>query len=139
MDEADGGPVLTRVALAAFAWWVVWCGMLNSLLLIYWFIGRGLPVATHEVTLPVEFAGVLPLAAATLLRWFFLLRVINGPKAFLIFIIGMGLAESAGLLGLFLSRAHRLEWVLAGALGIAQWVPVFAQRFYRRPELDSRP
>jgi hypothetical protein len=77
----------------------------------------------------IDFIGVGPLVVSSLARWLFLPRLDDARHAFVLFVVGVALAESGGIIGLFLSSFRR-ELFAVGLLGVVQWVPLFTRRFY---------
>lgn len=71
-----------------------------------------------------------PLALSSLLRWLVLPRQTELAKAFVLFVVGVAMAESCALLGIFLGGEHRDALALLGVFGTLQWLPFFARRFY---------
>ena len=46
------------------------------------------------------------------------------------FVAGIAFAEASCFLGLFIFPAHQKELFILSALGILQFIPFFARRFY---------
>jgi hypothetical protein len=109
-------------------WWILWVGILNGLMLIYYFIGRNEPSPGVAESL-VNFTGLVPLAASVSARWLVLARVRQRQLAFVIFVVGLALADGAGVLAIFLGGPHKKEVFTLALLGVLQWAPVFAGRF----------
>ncbi len=59
--------------------------------------------------------------------------------ALVVFIVGLSLAESGGLLAIFLGHAERKEMVTAALLGLLQWAPLFTRQFYEPPSPFREP
>lgn len=66
-----------------------------------------------------------------MLRWFVLPKQQDAIKGLVIFILGVAMAESCGVLGTFMGGEYRTEFFVLGVIGILQWIPWFARRFYR--------
>ena len=71
----------------------------------------------------------MPLFLSIIIRWLVLPRYTEMPRAFVMFIAGLALAEGCGLLGLFLGGPYRDDLFLLGVLGLAQFVPFFAKAY----------
>ena len=120
-----------RLRAQLLIWWIIWAAILSGLLMIYFFLGRGRPV---PVNLPPEksltgLVGLLPLFVSIVIRWLVLPRYAEPGRAFVMFIIGLALAEACGLLGIFLGGPYRDELFILGVLGIVQFVPFFARQY----------
>jgi len=81
-------------------------------------------------TVGADVVGLAELLASCLARWWGLPRIRRVQPAFVLFVAGLALAEACGLIGVFLG-AHRNELVVLGVLGMLQWVPLFARRYFR--------
>ena len=110
-------------------WWIIWGATLAGLALIYFFLGRGRPLPPPDSkTLLINLAAVVPLFVSIIIRWLVLPRFDSLTRALPLFIAGVGLAESCGILGIFLGGPYRDALWLLGMLGIGQYVPFFASR-----------
>jgi hypothetical protein len=117
-----------------FVWWVLWAAILGSFLLVYGVLGRvparggGAPTAV--------LGGSLLLFFSVLIRWLLLPRLEEPGPALPFFILGLASAEACGYLGIFLGGFFKEELVVGSVLGMVQFVPVFAGRYYQsvRPE-----
>ena len=120
-------------------WWVLWFAILNSLMLASFLLGRksGTPVPAVSPPAVVEFAGLVPLAGSVILRWAVVPRLGRAQAVLAVFILGLALAEACGIMGTILGRIHTKDMVTLGMLGILQWAPVFAGRFYPSAGADS--
>jgi hypothetical protein len=110
-------------------WWVVWAVFSFSVLVYYGFLGRNQPGARPtDAGWPMAFAPVL---VAAVLRWTVLPRITDPNAALSVFVAGIAFGESACFMGLFLFPAHRLALVILSEAAVFQFIPVFANRFYR--------
>ncbi|MEO6994694.1 MAG: hypothetical protein ABI273_13890 [Lacunisphaera sp.] len=125
------GPDAQRIKAQLMIWWIIWGGVLVGLGVIYFLFSRHkpLPVAS-AADLLINLCGFPPLFISVIIRWLVLPRYSNPGRAFVIFIIGVALAESCGILGVFLGGAYRDALFLLGIFGIVQYVPVFARKFF---------
>ncbi|MGA2444500.1 MAG: hypothetical protein ABSG50_03595 [Opitutaceae bacterium] len=119
-------------------WWILWAGILAGLVAIYAALEMR-PLSDqaqpHAVT---DFIGLGPLLVSCLVRWLVLPRVRQLQTAFVLFILGLALAEACGLLGIFLST-YKHELFVLGVLGLVQWVPVFARTYFEPGAADFQP
>ncbi len=128
----EPSPPPSPVKPPQLVWWVIWFGILNSLMLVSFLMGRksGAPVPAGSPSAVGEFAGLVPLAVSVILRWAVVPRLERAQAALAVFILGLSLAEACGFMGTFLGRVHTKDMVTLGMLGILQWAPLFAARFY---------
>ena len=113
-------------------WWVMWASSFGFLLMLYLVLALGKPMPANAVTseLPRNLAGIVPLFISIILRWLVLPRYTQEGRALVVFVIGMALAETCGILGIFLGGPYRDSlWVL-GVLGVAQDVPFYAKKLF---------
>jgi len=110
-------------------WWIIWAGILAGLMIIYLVLGRKpLPPLPPAQSL-TGLAGLVPLFVSIIIRWLVLPRLTGIRPALPMFIIGIALAESCGLLGIFLGGAYKDDLFLLGVLGVTQYVPFFAKQY----------
>ncbi len=119
-----------RARAQLLIWWVGWGAVLLGLVVVYLVLGRAplkVPAAgAHPLT---GLVGLVPLFVSIVIRWLALPRFNNLARAFPLFIVGLGLAEACGLLGIFLGGVYRDDLFLLGVLGIMQYVPFFARQY----------
>ena len=110
-------------------WWIVWGAILGGLVLIYLALGRKpLPPVPPAQSL-TGLAGLVPLFVSIIIRWLVLPRLSGVRQALPMFVIGIALAESCGILGIFLGGAYKDDLFLLGVLGVTQYVPFFAKQY----------
>ena len=128
MPGYDDGQIKRRLMI----WWILWAAILIGLILIYvgLALGRPLPASGPTSELPVNLVGVVPLFLSIILRWLVLPRMSDPQRGFVLFIVGLALAEACGILGIFLGGPYRDSLFALGMLGIGQWVPFFAKKLY---------
>lgn len=114
-----------------FVWWVIWAGILSGMPILRFFVADGAPLKGGGSVL--GYICIAPLVASCGLRWWFLSKQQKAGVAFVIFVAGAALAESCGILGIFLGGEQRDELFIFGVLGVLQWAPFFARRFPRFP------
>ena len=115
--------------IPAMVWWMVWFGILAGFVMIALTLGRR--TLSGEIENEMIFVGMAAaqIAASSALRWIVLPKITHRPRAFVLFIVGLALAEGGGTFGIFLTQAHRTDLIVLAALGIAQWIPLFASRY----------
>ena len=110
-------------------WWVIWAALLNGVFVIYFVLGN---TAERQPAMPessIWLACLAPLLVSTMIRWGVLSRVQSAQAAFSLFVAGLALAESTGILGILLFPEHKQELFIFGVIGILQFAPFFARRY----------
>jgi hypothetical protein len=120
-----------QIKIRLLIWWIVWASILAGLVVIYLFLGRK-PLPAN---MPLEqslagLAGLGPLFISVVIRWLVLPRATDPNRAFVLFIVGLAMAEGCGLLGIFLGGPYRDSLFLLGVLGITQYVPFYARKLF---------
>lgn len=110
-------------------WWVIWAALLAGVTVIYLFLGRG-PLPPPVSNPFPHLIGLVPLFISVLLRWLILSKQRDPAKALVLFIVGAAMGESCAILGIFFGGPLRDELFLLGALGIVQWMPLYARALY---------
>jgi hypothetical protein len=125
------GPDAQRIKAQLLVWWVIWWGILSGLVLLYYFFGRGpLPPAAPDTNPLAGLIGLGPLFVSIIIRWLVLPRSPAPGPAFAMFIMGLALAEGCGILGVFLGGPYREDLFVLGVLGVGQYVPLYARKFF---------
>ncbi len=125
------GPDAQRIKNQLMIWWIIWATIFAGLIVVYCFLGRGpLPPAVPGAHPLAGLAGLVPLFVSIIIRWLVLPRSPEPRGAFVMFIIGLALAEGCGLLGIFIGGPYREDLFVLGVLGIAQFVPLNARKYY---------
>jgi hypothetical protein len=116
-------------------WWLIWAAFQIGIFIIYFFLGRTdvkpQSFATH---FSAWLAGFAPVALSVIVRWLILPRTNNAQIGFSLFIIGIALAEMTCFLGLFVFPTQKQELFILSALGIFQFIPLFARRYITHDE-----
>jgi len=127
MPGYDDRQIKTRLLV----WWIVWAALLGDLLVLYLVLVRNKPLPPPSPDNPLQgLVGVVPLFVSIIIRWLALPRVQNPHRAFIVFIVGLALAEACGILGIFLGGPYRDSLFVLGVLGIAQYVPFYAKKLF---------
>lgn len=109
--------------------WLFWSAITAGLIVIYFGVNpRTAPPGTAKVPDALAFIGLLPLALSAAVRWMLLPRLPEPQKRLPIFILGVALAESCGLLGIFLGGPHKDTLFVLSLLGLAQFFPALLPR-----------
>jgi hypothetical protein len=125
------GPDEPRIKAQLMIWWIIWAAILTGQILIYGALGRGpLPVPVPGANPFAHLIGFVPLFVSIIIRWLVLPRSTEPKAAFVMFIVGLALADACGMLGIFLGGPYRDSLFVLGVLGITQYVPFYARKFY---------
>jgi membrane protease YdiL (CAAX protease family) len=105
--------------------WIFWSAITTGLIVLYIILGQRAAPAPNTHTLPpaLAYAGLLPLAMGTALRWLVLPRITEPKKRLPLFIAGLALTEGCGLLAIFVGGPHKDTLFVLGMLGVAQFFP----------------
>jgi F0F1-type ATP synthase membrane subunit c/vacuolar-type H+-ATPase subunit K len=109
-------------------WWIIWAAILAGLALLYALLGRGPVPPSPPADVLVNLAGMVPLFVSIVIRWLVLPRYTDERRALVVFIVGLALAETCGILGLVLGHQYRDDLFVLGVLGVAQYVPLFVKK-----------
>jgi hypothetical protein len=113
--------------------WVIWAWMMLALPFYKIYLGKGDRGEKHEDPIFVMGMLIIPLVISTSLRWL-LIRKMNNPFLILIpFIFGISVAESLVFYGKFLFPEHESLFFWAGALAMAQFIPLYGKKAEGRP------
>lgn len=108
---------------------IIWCAITTGLIVIYFTVGQDhAKTAATPAPAALAFIGILPLAFSTAMRWMMLPRMTEPQKRLPLFIVGVALAESCGVLGIFLGGEHKDTLFVLSLLGLAQYFPAFLPR-----------
>lgn len=127
MPGYDDQKIKTRLLV----WWVFWAVSLGGVVTIYLTLAQGKPLPPVSPENPLQgLIGGVPLFVSIVLRWLVLPRATDPDRAFVLFIVGLALAEACGLLGIFLGGPYRDRLFVLGVLGITQYVPFYAKKLF---------
>jgi hypothetical protein len=107
-----------------FIWWIIWFAIVSGLVVIYFFLGRADADAKTAKEGPLQYVGLAPLVTSCILRWLIFPRQTEAAKAFVVFIMGLSLAEGCGIMSLVLGGGMKLEIFLLALIGVLQWAPL---------------
>ncbi len=120
-----------KIRARLLVWWVIWGSILAGLVLIYLVLGRGKPLPPPSAEDPLQgLIGIVPLFVSIVIRWLVLPRATDPKRAFVLFVVGLALAEGCGLLGIFLGGPYRDSLFVLGVLGITQYAPFYAKKLF---------
>ncbi|MFZ1056301.1 MAG: hypothetical protein WAN79_11580 [Opitutaceae bacterium] len=106
-------------------WWLTWAVLTAHLVMLPLLLGIHLSSSgASEFGWRVAFV-VLPLAIATGVRWLMLPRMGSTIPAFVLFLVGLILADMSGLMMLFLEPPYRVALYCLCVVGMLQFIPLF--------------
>jgi hypothetical protein len=113
-------------------WWVLWAAFQAGIVMVYHTLSSATPQPpqTGLGGSSAWFAAIVPLAISAMIRWLVLPGVRIAQTALVLFIVGIAMAESTSFLGLFIFPAHSQDLFVLSVLGIFQFVPFFARRYF---------
>jgi hypothetical protein len=113
-------------------WWVTWLAFQTGIFFFYHFLGSTgtLPPSSAALS-SIWLVALFPVVLSAIVRWLILPRALTARAALPLFIIGITMAEATCFLGLFIFPAHKQELCLLSAIGIFQFIPVFAVRYFQ--------
>ena len=109
-------------------WWTVWGGTLVGLAAVYVVLAL-VPDSLWAGGSLQGFAllALVPLAGSAVVRWLLLPRARGPQAAFVLYVLGLALAEACGIVGAVCGGpAWRDGLLLLALLGVAQFVPLFS-------------
>jgi len=116
--------------LGQLVWWIMWFGLLSSVLAIHFII----PVVPGREITPagaLTYVPLVPLFLGCAVRWLLLPRLGKQEHALAVFLMGLALCEGCAILGIFLVPEMRSTYVVLAVIGVLQFMPVFAGRFFK--------
>lgn len=116
------------IAVPLFIWWMIWATIMLGFLFVYFVIAaplkQSLTSSPYLLLVPLG-----PLAASLFVRFFILPRLRGLRHAFPVFIVGLALAEAAGLLGIFVTASHKALFAGMALAALMIYAPRFAKRY----------
>lgn len=107
----------------AIVWWAIWAGILGAFVAIATFLsGRTGRIPNQE---SVQYLALMPLLGSAFLRFALLPRETEPKKRFVLFIVGLSLAEASGVLGIFMGGELKQTLAVLATLGIIAHMPLF--------------
>lgn len=124
-----------------FVFWIMWFAILCGIFIIQFAIGGGIPTGSDSgdaPSLPLILA-IVPAIASFAIRFILIPKASELVKLLPLMIIGLALAESVGLLGLFLMPAEfphtKLVLFATSVFCILVYAPVYASAVIKREEV----
>jgi len=123
-------------AIPYISWWMIWLAMQAGIFGMYFVLER--TPLQQPVESPFWIAGFIPLIASSVIRWVVIPKISVPQIAFPLFIVGIAMAEGLTFFGVFVFPAQKELFFLLSVVGIYQFIPTFARRFYKTPEDESK-
>ncbi len=111
--------------------WCMWMAIISGLVIIYFFIGSGIKSSSSK---GLWFLPIIPLCASVFIRLRILPRL-SGVQMLPLFIVGLALAESCGILGVFIVSSMKQLYFALSLVALLLYIPIFASQ---RKENDDQ-
>jgi hypothetical protein len=118
--------------------WVLWFAFLNGIILFRVFLaqpppgGKPLPADAFPWAL-----SLFPVLLSGVIRWTLLPRARDPQQSLVLMVVGIAFAEATSFFGIFLTPSHLNLLCGASFLGVFQFAPTWAARFF--PAEEVRP
>lgn len=109
-----------------FVWWAVWGGITSAFFVSYGIFEVVQPVSA--IPLPLAAIAFVPMAGSAVCRFLLLPRAATPQKAFVLFIVGLALAEAGGFIGVILGADRKAIYGAAAIVLMIAHVPAFVNR-----------
>lgn len=112
-------------------WWILWFSIFAGLFVINFAVVQRQPIPKNQ-TQEQQLLGLIalvPLVISVVIRWLVLPRYTDMTRAFVVFIVGLTMADGCGILGMFLGGPYRDDLFLVGLFAVAQYIPIFARAY----------
>jgi hypothetical protein len=114
---------------------VLWASLITGVIVIQMQLGGGIPTGKNVPGAglhPILIVGLMEIAAACVVRWWFLPRTSHYQRQLVLMVIGMALGEGAAIMGVILVPRDlpetRLWILLLSLLAMLQFAPTYAGR-----------
>jgi hypothetical protein len=112
-------------------WWLLWAAFQTGIFMFARFLGSNhAQEGLSSPDSPAWLAGFVPLCISMTIRWLVLPQVRTAQAGLPLFLVGIAVAEITCFLGLFIFPEHQKELVALSAIGVFQFVPFFARRYF---------
>jgi hypothetical protein len=125
----------------AIIMWVIWFAQLQAAFFFQFFLGGGLSEGVNADTpmaLWLWAVCVVPIIAATGIRWAVLPRIKEPAQQLVWMVIGLALAEAAVLISIFLVGPdypqYQIAILMVAVVGIIQFAPSYATPGYAKTQ-----
>jgi hypothetical protein len=117
-------------AYLVIVWWMIWASLLIGVFVIYFFVGKDTQPRTGAGPDSVAWMiALVPSVISVALRWLIIPRITVAQTAWVLFIVGVAMAESTCIMGMFAFPERKLELFAVGVVGLVQMAPYFASRY----------
>lgn len=126
---------------AALVFWIIWFAIFNGLFILQFFAAGGIPKGDNEGDAPMAIiliAGALALVSVVV-RFVIIPKIGTLEKLLPAMIVGLALAESVGIIGMFLIGKEfpetRLALFVASVSAVAAFAPVYVTALVDREKM----
>lgn len=131
-------PIMEKTKQHAIIMWIIWFSMLQSVFVIQWILGKGLPGGENveqPMALWLWLICFLPLSEATWLRWVRIPKLKSPQSQLTAMIVGLALSEAAVFFSLFLIGPdypqNQIAVLMVAVVSLIQLAPSYATPGYR--------
>ena len=120
-----------KIRTQLLVWWTIWAASLVwvSVLYVFFAYHKPLPRVTPENPLQ-GLVGVVPVFISIIIRWLVVPRSTDPRRGLVLFVFGLAMAETCGVLGVFLGGPYRDSLFALSVLGILQYMPFYAKQLF---------
>ena len=109
--------------------WIIWFTITIGLCMIYFFLGQGAAGTASKDLGVMRIIPIFPLVLSLLVRFVVLPRFKSLTKVLPLFIIGLSMAEGAGIMAIFLlPHADAVNYFTTAVIVLLMYVPLFANQ-----------
>ena len=131
----------SQTKLSASVFWIIWFAIFNGLFMLQFFAAGGIPKGENEGDAPatmVVIAGALALVSM-IIRFLVIPKLDSLEKLLPTMIVGLALAESVGIIGMFFIGKDfpetRLALFVAAVSAVAAFAPVYVNALLVRKKM----
>jgi len=112
-------------------WLVLWAAFQGGIFTIYHFVAGPAPAQSSVLEPTLWLVGIAPFLVSVIIRFLVMPRLKSIAFALPCFIVGVGLAEFSCFLGIFFFPSHQRDLFILSAIGIFQFIPFYAPRYFK--------
>jgi len=117
--------------------WILWAAFQVGVCVFFFFLRQAAPTSPAASGSWPWLLALGPLTISAGLRWIVMPRLRNPEHGLVCMVLGIAMAEAVTFFGLFLAPQYQREFFVLSFLGILQFMPFYARRFFPAEEPDS--
>lgn len=124
-----------------FVFWIIWFAIFNGLFFLQFFAAGGIPKGENEGDAPLAFVAIAGALALTsmVIRFLVIPKLDTVEKLLPAMIVGLVLAESVGIVGMFLIGKEfpetRLALFVTSVSAVAAFAPIYSHSLLARKQM----